>query len=72
VRHAVAAKGTDHVAAAQKTEGAAILLVLRFTQPDRDLHHMTMLWYGAIAWERNSKRDGRLLLTRQDVFSGKG
>jgi hypothetical protein len=50
----------------------AILLVLNLSGRDRDVRDMTMLSYGAVAWARISKRDGRLLLTRQDVFSGKG
>jgi hypothetical protein len=31
---------------------------------DRDVRDMTVLWYRAVAWERISERDGRLLLTR--------
>jgi hypothetical protein len=46
--------------------------VLGLAQRDCDLRDMTVLSYGAVAWERNSGRDGQLLLTRQDVFPGKG
>ena len=65
-------KMADHAAASQKSEQAVILLVITVTQRDHDVRDMTVLWYVAAAWERNSKRDGQLLLTRQDVFSGKG
>src|ERR1700723_430294 len=61
-----------HVAATQKLWASSIHPVLGLTQRDRDVRDMTVLCYVAVAWERNSKRDGRLLLTRQDVFSGKG
>jgi hypothetical protein len=56
----------------KKTWARPIYPVLGLAQRDRDLRDMTVLWYVAAAWERNSKRDGQLLLARQDVFSGKG
>ncbi len=56
----------------KKLRGAASSSGRRFTQRDRDLRDMTVLSYAAAAWERNSKRDGQLLLARQDVFPGKG
>jgi hypothetical protein len=46
--------------------------VLGLAQRNRERRDMTVLSYAAAAWERNSGRDGQLLLTRQDVFSGKG
>ena len=70
VRHAAAAKGVDHAAAAQKM-APTILPVLDLSGGDRDVGDMTRRC-GAVAWERISKRDGWLLLTRQDVFPGKG
>jgi hypothetical protein len=72
VRHAVAAKMTDYDAASQKLGRAVILLISSLIQRDRDVRDMTVLWYVAVASERNSKRDGQLLLARQDVFPGKG
>jgi hypothetical protein len=65
-------KTVDHVGAAQRLWAPSIHPVLGLAQRDRDLRDMTVLSYSAAAWERNSKRDGQLLLAGQDIFSGKG
>ena len=66
-------RGSEQTLLRRKKPGASLFIQSSDSpQRDRDLRDMTVLWYGAAAWERNSKRDGQLLLARQDVFSGKG
>jgi hypothetical protein len=72
MRHAVAAKDAEYAVAVQKLRAQPIHPALGLIQRARDLGDMTVISYAPAAWEWNSKRDGQLLLVRQDVFSGKG